>query len=230
MRRAWKSRKWLGVVLLCGLLAVIAATQTSVIYGPITTPALTVGSGPTITPSGGGTTQFLRADGQWAVPAGGGGSTMVKCGLAPASDTISAGGAFASTCSIPASVLTSGSLVQVWMTFTVTNGSGVNWYPQPEVEGNAGLVLMNPGNAPTGVPNGQSRTQVVHGYLVTSGSGTSAPFAATSLLDYGGSAPSLGANSGTLNTTSPQTVSFVIASIPASSSAQLISASVLVLP
>lgn len=94
MSRTWKKRNLLGVLLLCGLFAIVAATQTSAIYGPITTPSLTIGLGPTIHASSGGTAQFLRADGQWAVPSGSGTSGPIY-----AQTTVAAGDTVASGCS-----------------------------------------------------------------------------------------------------------------------------------
>ena len=67
--RAWRIRRTELALLLWAGLAVVGGAQTSAVYGPIATPALTIGSGPTITASGGGTSKFLRADGQWATVA-----------------------------------------------------------------------------------------------------------------------------------------------------------------
>lgn len=143
MRRFWKNRKWLGVVLLCSLLAVIAATQTSVIYGPITTPALTVGSGPTITPSGGGTTQFLRADGQWAVPSSSGGGSS---GPVYAQTAVAAGDTVTSGCSGTGCDFASGSYTWTAGTFCPSVGTVYTVYAAGLVSttgsaGNAGEDL-----------------------------------------------------------------------------------------
>ena len=160
----------------------------------------------------------------------GGGSTIVKCALAPASDTITSSGMFAASCPVNANVLASASLIEVQFTFAGTNNSGSNWFVTPEVETAGAVVLMNPGNVGTAIASTQTKQQVLRGYLVMTGSGASAPFTASALLDFGGNAPAQAETTGTLNTTAAQTIKFAVTNIPASSSAQLINAMVLVFP
>lgn len=181
--------------------SVTVNTATSTFYGGYTGASVALGANQSLlvvsdgtnwnvanNAPGGGTGSYTAGNGIRVT--GGVISDAGLCASAPASDTLtyttstSSAASFATTCTIPANALVTGSSIDFVASGTITGGNGSNTYWSFPVKFGTSTILFS---APLGYSNPASNTYVweIRGTIVVTAAGTSGKLFGTGYINIG---------------------------------------------